>query len=202
MTTRILLADDHVMILDALRGMLETVDGFEVVASVSNPDEIVRTALATRPSVAIMDVCMPPRDGLSIAVELRQNLPRCAVALVSATPDTSLVRRAISLGVLGFIPKSAGFHQLIAAVRAVAEGQLSIDPTLIGALTATECPLTSREIDVLKHTATGASVSDIAGALFLAPGTVRNLTSAAIKKLNARNRFDAVLIATDRGWLH
>lgn len=202
MTIRVMLADVQVMVLEALCELLGSVPGFEVVAAVSDPAEIVRTALRLRPAVAMLDLSMAPFDGVTVAGQLARALPECSLALVSAEPDLPTVRRAIGVGVLGFLPKRAGLQQLIGMLRCVAAGQASIAPALGDALPGEECPLSRREREVLERAATGASSAAIAAELYLAPGTVRNVTSAAIKKLGARNRFDAVLVAREKGWMH
>lgn len=112
-----------------------------------------------------------------------------------------MVDRAVAAGALGIVPKNARLPQLITTLMGVAGGCLTVDPALMRPPTTGESALSVREMDVLRLTAGGATVKEIAGELYLAAGTVRNLTSAAIKKLGGRNRFDAARIASEHGWL-
>jgi two-component system response regulator DesR len=112
------------------------------------------------------------------------------------------LRRALSARVAGFILKDAPAEKLANAIRDVAAGRRVVDADL--ALTAwenTECPLTSREVEVLRMAASGADAGDIAARLFLSAGTVRNYLTTIVTKLNARNRVDAIRLAEEAGWL-
>lgn len=112
------------------------------------------------------------------------------------------MRRALAAGVAGFLPKDITAADLVAAVRKVAAGERVIDRRLVlKALEVPDSPLSPREAEVLRLYAEGAGPSEIAAALFLSYGTVRNYLAAAVTKLGARNRVDAVHIATEAGWL-
>jgi two-component system response regulator DesR len=198
---RIVLADDHVLVLEALAETLNSVPDFDVVGIVSDGHEIVPTVRRLRPTVAILDSGMTDRVGLHLAGQLRTLLPSCGVALIAGQPTRVLVDRAVEAGVLSVIPKHARLPHLIDAVRGVAAGCLTIDPVLLHAVGPEAQTLSDREREILRLAATGASVKEIAKELYLATGTVRNLASAAIKKLDGRNRFDAARIAKERGWL-
>jgi two-component system response regulator DesR len=114
----------------------------------------------------------------------------------------AIMRRALDAGALGFIEKTANADELISAVRRVSAGEHALDAELAARTIALpDCALNRRELDVLARIAQGATVSDVARALSLSTGTVRNYLSAAIGKTQARNRMDAVNIARSRGWL-
>ncbi|OIV38154.1 DNA-binding response regulator [Mangrovactinospora gilvigrisea] len=199
---RVLLAEDMRMLRGALAALLGLEPDLAVVAEVGRGDEVVAAALAARPSVAVLDVGMPGLDGLSAARRLREELPECRVLILTAIGRPEVLRSALAAEVDGFMLKDAPPDRLAEAVRQVAAGERVLDPQLAAAaLTARENPLTERETDVLRQAADGAELDEIAGSLHLSPGTVRNYLAAAVTKLDARNRLDAVRIAREAGWL-
>jgi two-component system response regulator DesR len=199
---RVLLADDHLLIREALVLLLETEDGIEVVADVGRGDEAVDRARALRPDVAVLDIDMPGMDGLAAAERLSRDLPGCKLIIVTAHGRPGNLRRAMAAGVRGFLGKDAPGAELARVIRQVAGGARYIDPQLAAdALAAEECPLTPRELDALRAAADGSPVSRIARAMGLSEGTVRNYLSSAVTKLSADNRHTAVRAARDRGWI-
>ncbi|WP_329123481.1 response regulator transcription factor [Streptomyces sp. NBC_01353] len=199
---RILLAEDMHLIRGALVALLGLEDDMEVVAEVARGDAVVPAALAHRPTVAVLDLEMPGADGLSAARELSVALPECRIMILTALGRPEALRSALAARVGGFMLKDAPPDQLAAAIRRVAAGEHVIDPKLAAAaLTAKESPLTPRETDVLRLAATGSELDRIARELHLTQGTVRNYLGAAVTKLGARNRLDAVRIAREEGWL-
>lgn len=199
---RVLLADDHALIREALVLLLETEDGIEVVADVGRGDEAVEQALKLAPDIAVLDIDMPGLDGLAAAERLSGELPGCKLVIVTAHGRPGNLRRAMGAGVRGFLGKDAPGAQLAKVIRQVFEGARYIDPQLAAdALAAEECPLTPRELDTLRAAADGAPISRIARSLGLSEGTVRNYLSAAVTKLGVDNRHAAVRAARDLGWL-
>ncbi|MET9337827.1 response regulator transcription factor [Nonomuraea sp. NPDC003804] len=202
MPLKVLLAEDMHILREALAELLSHEDDLEVVAGVSAGDEIVPAALAHLPDVAVIDIDLPALDGISAAALLRERLPSCRIIILTALNGPGQVRRALSAGVSGFVPKDVRPGELAAAIRTVAAGGRVIDPALaMSALEAGESPLTPRETEVLRLWATGAQPAEIAERLFLSYGTVRNYLTTAVAKLGARNRVDAIRIATESGWL-
>src|SRR5437868_4445796 len=175
---RVLLADDHLLIREALVLLLETEDGLEVVGDVGRGDEAVARALELKPDVAVLDIDMPGMDGLAAAERLSTELPGTRLVIVTAHGRPGNLRRAMAAGVRGFLGKDAPGAQLARVIRQVAEGVRYIDPHLAAdALAAEECPLTPRELQTLRAAADGAPVTRIARALSLSEGTVRNYLS-------------------------
>ncbi len=202
MTIRLLLADDQALVRSALAALLALEPDFEVVAEVGRGDEVVAAAQAHRPDVALLDIEMPGLDGLAAAAALAQELPQCAVLIVTTFGRAGYLRRAMEAGALGFVVKDAPAAELAAAIRRVAAGERVVDPVLAATtLAGGPSPLTGRERDVLVAARDGATVADIAGRLYLSEGTVRNYLSAAIAKTGTRNRMEAVRLADERGWL-
>ncbi|ACY97200.1 MULTISPECIES: response regulator transcription factor [Thermomonospora] len=199
---RVLLADDHLLIREALVLLLETEEGIEVVADVGRGDEAVEQARALRPDVAVLDIDMPGMDGLAAAERLSREVPSCRLIIVTAHGRPGNLRRAMAAGVRGFLGKDAPGSRLAEVIRQVAGGARYIDPQLAAdALAAEECPLTPRELDALRAAADGSPISKIARSMGLSEGTVRNYLSAAVTKLGADNRHAAVRAARDRGWI-
>jgi two-component system, NarL family, response regulator DesR len=199
---RLLLADDQVLVRQALVALLSLEDDFEVVADVGRGDEVVAAAQAHRPDVALLDIEMPGLDGLAAAGALAEQVPDCRVLMLTTFGRAGYLRRAMEAGALGFMVKDAPAEELADAVRRVAAGERVVDPNLAAAtLAGGSSPLTARERDVLVAARDNATVADIAGRLFLSEGTVRNYLSAAIGKIGVRNRIEAVRIADERGWL-
>lgn len=199
---KVLLADDHALIREALALLLGAEQGIEVVADVGRGDEAVERALALRPDVCVLDIDMPGLDGLAAAERLAHDLPGCRLVIVTAHGRPGNLRRAMAAGVRGFLGKDTPGARLAQVVRQVHEGTRYIDPQLAAdALAADECPLTPRELDALRAAADGSPVSRIARGLGLSEGTVRNYLSAAVTKLGAANRHAAVQTARDLGWL-
>ncbi|KOG89739.1 MerR family transcriptional regulator [Streptomyces varsoviensis] len=200
--TKVLLAEDQGMMRGALALLLGLEDDMEVVAQVSNGDEILPTAKDVRPDVALLDIELPGRSGLDAAAELRGALPECRVLILTTFGRPGYLRRAMEAGASGFLVKDGPVEELAAAIRRVLAGERVIDPALAAAaLSAGPNPLTQRERDVLAAAVDGATVADIAGRVHLSPATVRNYLSAAIGKTGTRNRMEAVRTARQNGWL-
>ena len=204
MTTkiRILLAEDQAMVRGALTALLNLEEDLEVVAEVSQGDQVLQTAKKTRPDVALLDIEMPGGDGLSAAQALHENLPSCRIVILTTFGRSGYLRRAMESGAVGFLLKDAPADQLAIAIRRVMTGERVVDPELaLSALSDGDNPLTGRERDVLRASLDGASIADIAAQLYLSDGTVRNHISTAIQKLNVHNRVEAAHLAKERGWL-
>ncbi|MGW4388450.1 response regulator [Streptomyces sp. NBC_00063] len=201
-SVRVLLAEDQGMMRGALALLLGLEEDIEVVAQVGRGDEIVGTALETRPDVALLDIELPGRSGLEAAADLREQCPDCRVLILTTFGRPGYLRRAMEAGAAGFLVKDGPVEDLAEAVRRVLRGETVIDPALAAAaLSAGPNPLTTRECDVLKASVDGATVSDIAGRLHLSESTVRNYLSSAIGKTGTRNRMEAMREARQQGWL-
>jgi two-component system, NarL family, response regulator DesR len=199
---RILLAEDMHMVRGALAALLDLESDLEVVAEVASGDRILPTARECKPDVAIIDIDLPHKDGITAAGELFEEMPECRTLILTSLGRPGTVRRALDAKVKGFLLKDAPADKLANAVRSVAMGQRVIDSELaLAAWEADSCPLTPREIEILRLASLGRNVADVATELFLSPGTVRNYLATVVTKLNARNRVDAIRIATDAEWL-
>ncbi|WP_312888577.1 response regulator transcription factor [Nonomuraea rhodomycinica] len=200
---RMLLAEDQHVIREALVTLLSLEPDIEVVQAVESGDAAVAAALAHRPDVVVLDIDMPGAiDGLDAAAQVRTRLPGCRALMLTGHGKPGHLRRALSSQVDGFMLKTASPEELASAIRKVARGERVLDPSLaVTAWNLADNPLTPREADVLRLVAEGAEPPEIAGRLFLSAGTVRNYITAIVTKLNARNRTDAVRIASEAGWI-
>jgi two-component system, NarL family, response regulator DesR len=199
---RVLIAEDQAMIRGALAALLSTEADIEVVAQVERGDRVLDEAVRTKPDVALLDIEMPGKDGITAAAELRAQLPSCRVLILTVFGRPGYLRRAVDAGVSGFLLKDAPPDELASAIRRTAKGEKVIDSQLAhAALSEGSSPLTPRERDVLAMSVRGASVQEVARSLHLTNGTVRNHLSIAIQKLNAHNRTEAARIAEEKGWL-
>jgi two-component system response regulator DesR len=199
---RVLLAEDQTMVRTALASLLNLEPDIEVVAQVSRGDDVAAAAVASAPDVALLDIEMPGATGLDAADELRRALPACRVLILTTFGRPGYLRRAMEGGAAGFLLKDTPAGELAAAIRRAVAGERVVDPGLAAAaLSQGESPLTPREHEVLLASREHATVADLAGALYLSPGTVRNHLSSAMHKLDARNRAEAVRVAEEHGWL-
>ena len=202
MPIRVLLAEDQAMIREALAALLSFEDDIEVVAQVGRGDEVLKAANDTSPDVALLDIEMPGLDGLTAAAALKQASPGTSIVILTTFGRPGYLRRAMESGVSGFIVKDSPADKLAQTIRQVKAGKKVIDPDLAAAaLSEGASPLSPRERDVLAASQDGATIAEIAAALFLSEGTVRNYLSACIQKTGARNRAEALRVAEERGWL-
>jgi two-component system, NarL family, response regulator DesR len=199
---RIMIAEDQTMVRQALVALLELEPDIEVVAQAADGDEALAMARKFRPDVAVLDIEMPGLTGIEVASQLARSGFGGKVVIVTTFDRPGYLRAAMTAGASGFLLKDAPAADLAAAIRQVAAGQRVVDPALAAAALAQgDSPLTERETEVLAAAASHDAISEIAARLHLSNGTVRNHLSAAIQKLGARNRAEAVGMAQQKGWL-
>ena len=198
---RVLIAEDQTLVRGALRALLDLEEDLEVVAEVGRGDAVVEAAREHRPDVALLDIEMPGGDGIEAARALADALPGVRAVILTTFGRPGFLRRAMEVGAAGFLVKDAPVAELARGIRAVMAGERVIDRDLAAALAIGATPLSTREADVLRAAADGATVADIAGRLFLSEGTVRNYLSSAIGKTGARTRVEAARVAEEKGWL-
>lgn len=198
---RVLIVDDEGMIRSALAALLRLEDDIDVIAECADGEHAIVQATRLKPDVCLLDLEMPGLDGVEVAERLRRTVAtRCVIVTRHARPG--VLRRALASGVAGFLPKSRDATEVAAVIRRVAEGTRYVDPEIAAdALSDERSPLTDRELDVLRAGRRGETTAQIARALSLAPGTVRNHVSAILTKLAVATRQQAVLLAEERGWI-
>jgi DNA-binding NarL/FixJ family response regulator len=209
---RVILADDQTLVRKGIRGLLELSSDIEVVDEASGGEEAVQKTLRVRPDVALFDVRMPGCGGI-------EAMRRCKAAgylpptiLLTTFDDDVALREGIAAGIAGFLLKDVDVEQLAGAIRTVAAGGTLIQSVAtrardriqkskldFEALNEVSDPLTPREVEILRLVAAGMSNREIANALDVAEGTVKNHTSSILSKLGVRDRTRAVLKALERG---
>lgn len=198
---RVLIAEDQVMILGALKALLELEGDIEVLAATKNGAEALKAALQVQPDIVITDIEMPEKTGLELAQDLKQQLPRTRVIIVTTFARAGYLRRAMEAGVKGYLLKDAPSDELADAIRRVHAGGIVINPLLAAEAWSDQDPLTDRERQVLRFAHEGMTSGQIAEKLHLSEGTVRNYLSEAMSKLGASNRVEAARMAREKGWL-
>lgn len=205
MTIQVLITDDHKVVRQGLRMVLELDPELEVVGEAENGREAVRLAEKFRPDVVLMDLVMPMMDGIEATGKIRRELPDTeVVALTSVLEDVSITR-AVKAGAIGYLLKNTEAEELRRAIKAAAAGQVQLAPEaaarLMREVSAPEDPenLTERETDVLKLIARGLANKQIARSLFIGDKTVKTHVSNILMKLGVRSRTQAALYAARIG---
>ncbi|MFK7886050.1 MAG: response regulator transcription factor [Gammaproteobacteria bacterium] len=201
MKQRILLVEDQSMLRGALEALLSMEDDLEVVATAANGREALAKLDNVEADIVLTDIEMPHMTGLELAAAVKQRTPTPKVVILTTFARAGYLRRALDVGVRGYLLKDAPSEELALALRQVAAGKRVVDPELaMESLDAID-PLTDRERQALRAAAEGKTTQQIATSLHLSEGTIRNYLSEAISKLNAANRIDAARIARHKGWL-
>ncbi len=198
---RVVLADDQDLIRGALAALLDLESDISVVDQVRDGTEALDAILRHRPDLAVLDLEMPNLDGVEATTEIRKTLD-VPVVLVTRHARPGVLKRALAAGVRGFVPKTTPATRLAAILRDVHSGGRYVDPEIAAsALTEGTCPLSVRELELLRHTLSGATITAIAEDVHLAAGTVRNYLSSAMTKLGVSTRHEAARHAWQEGWI-
>lgn len=210
----VLLADDHALVREGTRRLLEAEPDIRVVAEAGTGHAAVQEADRTSPDVAIMDVAMPGMSGIEATRRIKATHPSVAVLALTAYDDDQYVLALLDAGAAGFMLKDAGAGELVEAVRAVARGEAVLQPHVAaravrraisrqvkGAAAPLPAPLSEREMDVLREAAHGLPNKDIARRLNLSVRTIHTHLGNIFAKLNVGSRTEAVLLALRRGWI-
>ncbi len=201
---RVLIVDDHAIVREGLRTLLDEEPTVNVVGEASNGQEGVRQAQAIQPQVVLMDVVMPEMDGIEATRRIRLAVADCQVLVLTSFAEDQKVRDAIQAGAVGYLLKDVLKPELVRAIHAAAHGQPTLHPEaqrhLMRQMTAPGEPsllptLTERETDVLRLIARGLSNREIATTLHLTEGTVKGYVSAILAKLEVNDRTQAALYA-------
>lgn len=201
-TIRVAIVDDQALIRGAVAALLDLQPDLDVVGEAGSGEEAVELVRTCRPDVVLMDVELPGIDGISATEQITAAGLGARVLVVTTFGRPGYLRRALQAGASGFVVKDTPAAQLADAVRRIHSGLRVVDPDLAAdSLVSGESPLTARESEVLRAAADGGSIADIAKAVHLSEGTVRNHLSAVIGKTGSRNRADAVRVARENGWL-
>lgn len=198
------IADDEALIASSLATLLSLEPDLEVRPTAGSGEELIETWADpnSRTDVCVLDLQLGGIDGIDTATRLMEISPGLAVLIVTSHARPRQLKRALTAGVLGFLPKTSTADEFATAIRTVHAGRRYIDPELAAmTISAGESPLTNREEEVLELAGQGLSAEEIAVAAHLAPGTTRNYLSQAMTKVGAQNRFEAFTRARELGWL-
>ena len=199
---RLVVAEDQALVLGALATLLDLEPDLSVVGRAPDGEAALAMVDELCPDVLVSDIEMPGLTGLEVAARLAGMGSATAVVIVTTFGRAGYLRRALDAGVRGYLLKDSPPAELADAIRRVAGGGRWVAPSLAErAWDAEADPLTDRERAVLRLASDGRSNKEIARALDLSPGTVRNYLSEACGKLDATNRIEAARIARDKGWL-
>ncbi|WP_127502888.1 response regulator transcription factor [Actinoplanes solisilvae] len=199
--TTVVLADDEALLRKALAALLPLEGDITVLAEAEDGEEAVAETLRHRPDVLVIDLEMPNVDGLGAVAQIRRARPEQVILMLTRHARPGVLRKALKLGVQGFVSKAAEPAHITEVIAALHEGRRWIDPDVSALAVIDDCPLTDRELDVLRVTGDGYSVADIATRLHLAPGTVRNYLSNAMQKTQTQTRHEAARYAREHDWL-
>ena len=212
MSIRVLVADDQALFREALRTLLEVQPGIEVVGEAGDGDEAVRRSGELHPDVVLMDLRMPVLDGIAATARLRAEQPGVRVLALTTFDDDEDVFAALRAGAVGYLLKDVTSVKLVEALDAASRGESVLQPSVAAKVIARvarmpeaapppEHPLSDREVEVVRLLADGRSNREIADALFLAEGTVKNLVTSVLSKLQVRDRTQAAIRARELGIL-
>jgi two-component system response regulator DesR len=199
--TTVVLADDEALLRKALAALLPMEGRITVLAEAEDGEAAVRAVLRHQPDVLVIDLEMPGLDGLGAVAEIRRTRPEQVILMLTRHARPGVLRKALRLGVQGFVTKSAEPAHIASVIETLHGGKRWVDPDVSALAVIDDCPLTDREIDVLRATGDGYSVADIAARLHLAEGTVRNYLSNTMQKTQTRTRHEAARYAREHDWL-
>src|SRR6478736_1344467 len=203
--TTVLIADDHTVVRQGLRLLIDHEEGFQVIAEAGTVPDAERLTRAHRPSVLVLDLNMPGGSSLDAIPHLCASTPETAIVVLTMQDDPAFARKALQAGALGFVLKEAADEELLEAIRLAAAGDTYLNPRLgariAAAPPADAGPLSPRERDVLRLIALGHTNTEIAEQLFLSTRTVETHRAHIQRKLDLHTRAELVRYALDRGLL-
>jgi DNA-binding NarL/FixJ family response regulator len=213
-TTRIVLADDHPIVLDGLRNLIRAEADFELVGEAASGLAALKVIREKLPDVAVLDISMPELNGIALSRRLAGEMPALRILVLTLHEDRAYLNQALEAGVRGYILKRSAVENLVQAVRAVMVGGVYIDPAIAGrmfdgkrarakppASKGAAPALTEREADVLKFAALGFTNKEIASRLDVGVKSIETYKARGFDKLGLKTRAELVRYASTRGWL-
>jgi DNA-binding NarL/FixJ family response regulator len=211
---RVLIADDHALLRESMRGVVDSQDDMKVVGEACDGEEAVSLSSELKPDIAVLDIVMPKLNGIEASREIKKVSPSTAILILTAYDDVQYVLGLLEAGAAGYLLKSARGEDVVAAIRAVRAGESVLHPTVItkllkrgtGAPSGDSMPgrresLSDREFEVLQLAATSMSNKEIAERLSVTVRTVKAHLSNIFAKMNVASRTEAILAAVREGWL-
>jgi DNA-binding NarL/FixJ family response regulator len=211
---RIVLADDHPIVLDGLRNLIRAEPDFELVGEAASGLSALKIIREQRPDVAVLDISMPELNGILLSRRLAGEMPALKLLVLTLHEDRAYLNQALEAGVRGYVLKRSAVENLVQAVRAVMVGGLYIDPAIVGrvfeskqinkrlsARKGVSPALTDREADVLKMAALGFTNKEIASRLDVGVKSIETYKARGLEKLGLKTRAELVRYASGQGWL-
>jgi DNA-binding NarL/FixJ family response regulator len=210
---RVYVADDHPIVRNGLKGLIDSQEDMEVVGESWEGAAAIRDIHDTQPDVVLMDISMPGVGGAEATEQIRSDCPNVKVLALTAHEDRGYLQLMLKSGASGYVLKRAAADDLVRAIRTVAAGETYIDPAVAGQLVNTavrsttfgtpqnDLPLSDREEAVIRLIAQGHPIKQIASRLNIGVRTVETYRSRGMEKLALRSRSDVVRYAAHRGWL-
>ncbi len=210
---RILMADDHPIVLAGLKALVQTDQELQIVGEARDGRTALRLASSLRPDVVVLDISMPELSGLEVARALLADQPACRILIMTVQEDRATLRQLLDLGVAGYLVKRSAADELLRAIHAVAAGGTYLDPAIAGKVVGSggqgphrtsgvpTVELSERETDVLRLIANGHSNKEISARLGVSVKTVETYKARAMDKLGFKTRVDVVRHAAGKGWL-
>lgn len=195
---RIVIAEDQRMLLGALAALLDLEEDMQVVGTASNGEDALKLVHLHKPDICIMDIEMPVKSGLDAAEELKGF--GCKIIILTTFSRSGYFERAVKAGVDGYMLKDSPSEELATSIRSIMAGRRIYASELVDEAYGEENPLTEREKEVLVLIADGKNTKEIASALYITTGTVRNYISVILDKLNVTNRIEAIMRFKEKGW--
>jgi two-component system, NarL family, response regulator NreC len=212
MTIRLVLVDDHVVVRSGLRMLLDGISDIEIIGEAGTAQQAFEVVKVLRPDVVLMDIGLPDSSGIDAARAIKERYPATAIVALTIHEDEEYFFKMLDAGASGYVPKRAAPEELITAIRAAAEGEVYLYPSmaklLVRGYLSQDMPantdtavdgLTSREQEVLQHLADGASNDEIAEVLHISPKTVARHRENIMRKLNLHSRTELVKYAIRKG---
>lgn len=207
-TLQVLLVDDHPVVRNGLRVLIEAEPDLAVVGEAVDGESAVPEAARLRPDIVVMDVSMPGMGGVEATARIRRECPAVRVVALTAHEDRAYLHRLLAVGATGYVLKRAAVAELVRAIRCVASGETYVDPVIVGQVVDSfarseggAVGLSDREGEVLRLIAEGYLNKQIASRLTLSVKTVETYKARAMEKVGLKSRVDVVRYATQRGWL-
>ena len=211
---RIVLADDHPIVLDGLRNLIRAEPDFELVGEAASGLSALKIIREQRPDVAVLDISMPELNGIVLSRRLAGEMPALRLLILTLHEDRAYLNQALEAGVRGYVLKRSAVENLVQAIRAVLVGGLYIDPAIVGrvfeskqvnkrlaARKGVAPALTDREADVLKMAALGFTNKEIASRLDVGVKSIETYKARGLEKLGLKTRAELVRYASGQGWL-
>ncbi len=209
---RVLIADDHPMLLAGVRTVLNRDPGVEVIGEAGDGETALRMAIELNPAVMVLDLSMPDLNGVEVTRQLLARCPDCKVIVLTVHEDRAYLRKLIEVGAAGYVLKRSAPEDLRRAIHAVASGGMYLDPSIAAHAfdrtpdkppesAAAGANLSEREVEVLRLTSVGHSNKAIANILKISVRSVETYKARAMDKLGFDNRVDLVGYAIEKGWL-